>query len=125
MRLLDWLFGKKETTGAATLCDKQAAGAVAVTCQEKNGLAAPIEAKRTTTEHQESQRLPAVEVDNLKRWRESGKARAWVEKRQGCWNHDDWLGLLEELRRSAFWPMQADAVGLVLEDEKRQWLERN
>jgi hypothetical protein len=113
MRLLGWLFGKKEgTTVAAPLQKKDSGTALA----SKHPVAA-VEGKGAAT--------GPLEADNLKRWRESGKARAWVEKRQGRWNHDDWLGLLEELRRSPFWPMQPDAVGLVLEDEKRQWLGRN
>ena len=52
-------------------------------------------------------------------------ARAWVEEHQGNWNHEDWLALLEELKKSPLWPMQPDAVGLLLEDSKREWLERN
>jgi hypothetical protein len=35
------------------------------------------------------------------------------------------LALLEELKRSPFWPMAPDAVGLVLEEEKRERLQRN
>jgi hypothetical protein len=65
------------------------------------------------------------EDENLRRWRESGQARAWVEQRQGCWNHDDWLALLEELKCSSLWPMKADAVGQALEETKREWLQRN
>jgi hypothetical protein len=125
MRLLGWLFGKKDTARAATLCEEQDSGGAVMTCQEGKGLAAPIDAQRSPAGHPASATLACGEADNLKRWRDSGGARAWVEKRQGRWNHDDWLGLLEELRRSAFWPMQPDAVGLVLEDEKGQWLGRN
>ena len=72
-------------------------------------------------------RKPALadEDDNLRCWRDSGQARAWVEARGGCWDHADWLGLLEDLRRSPYWPMQPNAVGLVLEEVKREWLQRN
>lgn len=66
-----------------------------------------------------------LEVENVRRWRASGQARAWVERHQGFWNHDDWLALLEELRGSFFWPMNTDAVGMVLEEIKRERLERN
>jgi hypothetical protein len=48
-----------------------------------------------------------------------------VEQRQGCWNHDEWLALLAELKASSWWPMRADDVGLTLEEIKRQWLQRN
>jgi hypothetical protein len=67
----------------------------------------------------------APEDENLRRWRESGQARAWVEARQGQWGHEDWLALLEALKQSEFWPLDPDAVGLALEDAKREWLQRN
>ncbi len=66
-----------------------------------------------------------AEAENLRRWRESGGTRTWVEERQGRWNHDDWLNLLDELKRSSFWPMSVDAVGLALEETKAEWLRRN
>jgi hypothetical protein len=81
-----------------------------------------------TPPHQEElgKQTPAnPELENLRRWRESGQARAWVEAHQGSWNHADWLALLEELKRSPFWPMNADAVGLLLEENKRGCLQRN
>jgi hypothetical protein len=64
------------------------------------------------------------ETQNLRRWRESGQARAWVEARHGRWGHEDWLGLLDTLRRSPFWPMQPEEVGRLLEETKQDWLQR-
>jgi hypothetical protein len=64
------------------------------------------------------------ETQNLWRWRESGQPRAWVEAREGRWGHEDWLGLLDTLRRSRFWPMQPEEVGRLLEDTKQVWLRR-
>jgi hypothetical protein len=64
------------------------------------------------------------EAENLRRWRESGQPRAWVEARRGHWNHEDWIGLLETLRRSQFWPMEPHEVGRVLEETKQDWLRR-
>jgi hypothetical protein len=64
------------------------------------------------------------EEENLRRWRESGGARAWVEARQGRWDHQDWLALLESLRRSPYWPMRPEAVGLALEEIKQDWAKR-
>lgn len=60
------------------------------------------------------------EAVNLRRWRESGEALRWVQARGGKWNHDDWVALLEQLRGSAYWPMEPDAVGYVLEELKQQ-----
>jgi hypothetical protein len=112
MSIFGWLFGNKEKATAAPPAVKQEPPA------DKVG-AVPPAARR------DGRPAAASEADNLQRWRQSGQARAWVEARRGRWNHADWLALLEELRRSAFWPMQPDAVGLVLEDEKRRLVERN
>ena len=57
---------------------------------------------------------------NLRRWAESGQPQAWVEAHAGQWNHEEWLALLQRLQTSKFWPLEPDAVGLVLEDLKRQ-----
>jgi hypothetical protein len=61
------------------------------------------------------------EDDNLRRWRESGGARTWVAAHEGHWESADWLALLEELRRSPFAPVDAGAVGRLLEDLKLEW----
>ncbi len=61
--------------------------------------------------------------ENLRRWRQSA-APAWVEARHGQWNHQDWLDLLESLQRSEYWPLNPDAIGLTLEELKREYLAR-
>lgn len=112
MRILSWLLGKKTEAGEST--QPASAGSVVV------------QAALASDQQEQDKQAPAnLEADNLRRWRESGQARAWVEARQGYWNHDDWLALLEGLKRSPFWPMNADAVGLLLEESKREWLQRN
>jgi hypothetical protein len=63
------------------------------------------------------------EYINLRRWRESGAAAAWVREHQGQWNHADWLALLESLSLSEFWPLAPDQVGQALEEARR--CERN
>jgi hypothetical protein len=113
MGIFAWLFGSNVKTSAATPAAKPEPAAA-----EKSKPVAPAV-------RPEVRKAVASEADNVQRWRESGQARAWVEARRGRWNHTDWLALLDQLRRSPFWPMQADAVGLVLEDEKRRWVERN
>jgi nucleoid DNA-binding protein len=67
----------------------------------------------------QSREILNVETENLKRWQESGQARAWVEARQGRWDHQQWLSLLEELQHSSFWPMRPAEVGMVLEEARR------
>jgi hypothetical protein len=118
VRIFAWLFGNKQKAVVAPPVDREdrepepEPEPAAV-----NGLGTPAVGQGVDA--------PPSEAHNLKRWRESGQARVWVEAHRGGWNHDDWLTLLDELGRSPFWPMQPDAVGQVLEDEKRQWLSRN
>jgi hypothetical protein len=100
VRFLAWLFGKQDQAPAAAAPEPRAA--------------APAPAKPT---------LPP-EAENLRRWRESGQARAWVEAHRGQWGHAEWLALLEELKRSPYWPMQPEAVGQALEEAKRAWLKQ-
>jgi hypothetical protein len=106
---LRWLLGKQDKTTAAVHEEPTQGG----------------EAREQSSSVPDSQpRTADSETDNLRRWRESGQARAWVEAHQGRWNHNDWLALLDELKRSPFWPMRPDAVGLTLEEIQREWLRR-
>src|SRR5205823_1187148 len=61
-------------------------------------------------------------ADNLRRWQQSGGPRRWVEAHLGRWGHDDWLALLEALRRSEFWPLDQDAAEQVLRRLTAEWL---
>jgi hypothetical protein len=56
-----------------------------------------------------------TEWHNLRNWEESGQPRRWVEAHQGTWDHDDWAALVKELRRSACWPLDLNAAGILLE----------
>jgi hypothetical protein len=58
---------------------------------------------------------------NLRRWHDSGQPRIWVEAQHGEWGHDEWVGLLDLLRRSQYWPLAPEAVGAVLEETKRRY----
>ncbi len=107
MGLFDWLFGKKETAAAPPAPRP----------------AAPAQALAPAPSRPAAPTVP-VEEENLRRWRESGEPHAWVGARQAKWDHQDWLALLESLRRSRFWPMSPEAVGLLLEEIKRDWVNR-
>jgi hypothetical protein len=132
--LFAWLFGKKETQGTATgeqegtPANGAPATATAASPREEprptppREAPAPAPAKAATPP---SPPPPPSEADNLRRWKESGQPRAWVAARKGEWNHGDWLALLDELRRSPYWPMQPEEIGRVLEETKRHWLQRN
>jgi hypothetical protein len=115
--LFDWLFGKKEKT--ATLSAAHAA-APAPSAPARPPAAPPI--PPPVAPPRPAAPPLSAEEENLRRWRESGEARAWVEARKGRWDHQDWLALLESLRRSRYWPLRPESVGLVLEEVKRDWL---
>ncbi len=59
---------------------------------------------------EEDPELELLKQQNLQRWKSSGHPSQWVNHHQGQWTHQDWLGLLESLKRSQFWPMDEMAV---------------
>ncbi len=59
---------------------------------------------------------------NLLRWQQSGEPSRWVAERSGEWNHNDWLALLSQLRKSTFWPMDPDKIGAVVEAARQEFL---
>jgi nucleoid DNA-binding protein len=77
------------------------------------------ELKGTTLEPQEPL-IPSPETENLRRWKDSGQARAWVETHQGHWDHSQWIALLEELKSSPFWPLKQEEIGVALEEVKKE-----
>ncbi|MCC6421509.1 MAG: hypothetical protein IT429_25095 [Gemmataceae bacterium] len=77
----------------------------------------PLDAAAT----EEVLRQVTAEWWNLRYWRDSGQPRRWVEARQGRWDHDEWLALLDSLRRSPYWPLEPVRVGVVLEQAKREY----
>jgi hypothetical protein len=129
MGFLDWLFGKKEEAAPP---GAQASQAMAATKEKAAPTAAPQAseprpaAKETAGPKTTAETLkPSSEAENLRRWRDSGQPRTWVESRRGQWDHAAWLGLLEELKRSPYWPMPPEEIGKVLEAIKQEWLQRN
>ncbi len=66
---------------------------------------------------------------NLRRWRDSGLARRWVEAHQGRWDHAARLTLLDALQKSEFWPIDTVALAQLLEQVRleqrnlRRWEE--
>jgi hypothetical protein len=132
--LWSWLFGKRENPAAPAAEERPSSPLDASTNRpadnsgEKRPTTAPGDPvpERPAPKPVPAKQAPeALEAENLRRWQTTGQARAWVEARRGSWNHDDWLALLEELRRSSYWPLRPEEVGLALEDAKREWLRRN
>jgi hypothetical protein len=60
----------------------------------------------------------------LRLWQQSGRARRWVEERDGRWAHRDWLALLAELQDPALGPLDPEAVAGVLEREGALYRQR-
>jgi hypothetical protein len=137
MGLFDWLFGKSANPAPAQT-DERSPTPTPIATAERTPTptalpanpAVPFEGSKPRAQPVPGRSLApeprpeALEVRNLRRGKESGQARAWVEARNGQWGHAEWLALLETLKRSDLWPMQPEAVGLTLEEIKREWLQR-
>jgi hypothetical protein len=119
MRFLEWLFGKKEESAA--VAHPQPKGSLPVATEK----AKPAPAVTPKPPAAVPKSAPLSEAENLRRWRESGQPRQWVEARQGRWDHAAWLSLLADLERSPYWPLSPDEVGKVLEEVRQEWLRRN
>ena len=46
---------------------------------------------------------------------------SFVKKNNGCWDHEAWLDLVENLKAKGY-KLDPDQVGLLLEDKKTQYL---
>ena len=57
---------------------------------------------------------------NVDRWEQSGEPDRWVECRGGAWGNGDESALLDELRRSSYWPVARDAVVRTLEAARQR-----
>ena len=68
--------------------------------------------------------MSASPKDNLQTWLRGPDPYTWVVWRDGHWNHEDWTCLLDHLRVSQYWPMDANAVGQAVEEIKASYLQR-
>ena len=62
------------------------------------------------------------EEANIRKLSRSPIPMNFVKKQNGNWNHQDWLGFLEYLKGKKYFPIDADRVGLLLEEKKAQFL---
>ncbi|MBX3393492.1 MAG: hypothetical protein KF787_12680 [Phycisphaeraceae bacterium] len=60
-----------------------------------------------------------IEKNNLHFWRRSDMPLMWVMRHPQGWNHDDWLGLLDELKKTRHWPMNEAEIGRTIESLRR------
>jgi serine/threonine protein kinase len=71
--------------------------------------------QRAADEERRFQETVRRMADNLARWLATDQPRAWVACRLAGFAPKDWDALLAELRRSPFWPMNADDARSALE----------
>jgi len=57
--------------------------------------------------------------ENIKRFAKTPIAMNFVKAHNGAWNHTDWLDFLSDLKKRGYYPIDADRVGLILEDKKK------
>ena len=63
--------------------------------------------------------VPVVHEENIKRFAKTPIAMNFVKAHNGAWNHTDWLEFLSDLKKRGYYPIDADRVGLILEDKKK------
>ena len=53
--------------------------------------------------------------------RDSGIPAEFVRRKNGTWNHQDWLEFLAQVRRAGYTTLSDPEVGRVLEEEKMRF----
>ena len=56
----------------------------------------------------------------LHRWDETDHAADWMAAHRDGWDHAEWLGLLEELRDSEYWPLPLDNLAALLHERRKR-----
>ena len=63
-----------------------------------------------------------AEALNLGKLMKSPYVMNFIKRKNGNWNHQEWLDFLADLKKNGFDPIDADQVGLLLEERKAQYL---
>ncbi len=66
--------------------------------------------------------IDSTETENLKKLSKSPLIMNFVKRKDGCWNHHDWLEFLSDVKKKGFDPVNPDQLGLLLEEKKAQYL---
>ncbi|MBN1864225.1 MAG: hypothetical protein JW808_04935 [Victivallales bacterium] len=66
--------------------------------------------------------MASKEETNLKKLMKSSILMNFIKKNDGRWNHEQWLGLLDDLAMKGYKPIDANQVGLLLEEKKEIYL---
>jgi len=59
--------------------------------------------------------------ENLARLAASTIPMTFVRKNEGSWDHEMWLAFLEQIQKKGYSPIDADRVGLILEEAKARY----
>ena len=89
----------------------------------KKPAASPI-APKAEVSAKKSPASPVVskEETNLKKLAESPLIMNFVKRKNGTWNHQDWLDFLSDIKTHGCDPIDPDKVGLLLEEKKTIYL---
>lgn len=66
--------------------------------------------------------MASKKEQNLKKLIKTPILMNFVKKHAGAWDHSEWEGLLAELKQKGYSPIDADQVGLKLEEKKEKHL---
>jgi hypothetical protein len=65
---------------------------------------------------------PDLKETNFKKLARTSVLVNFVKKNNGAWDHQGWLSLLASLKDKGYDPVDADQVGVLLEQKKAQYL---
>jgi hypothetical protein len=61
-----------------------------------------------------------IKEDNLKKLSRTTIITTFVKKNKGEWDHVKWEGLLAEIKKKGYDPIDPDQIGLMLEEKKAE-----
>ena len=65
--------------------------------------------------------LECIKRYNLDQLNHAGILKGFVRRNNGCWDHEKWLVLCEDISLNEFEPIDFDKVGVLLEEEKSRF----
>ena len=112
---------KKETAAktAPKAAQKAAPKAAAKTKTPAKPVKAAVNAAKAAAVKAAAQKASDDPEENIKRFAKTPIAMNFVKAHNGAWNHTDWLEFLSDLKKRGYYPIDADRVGLILEDKKK------
>lgn len=81
----------------------------------------PAKGKKTLKPLASKTKVVHTVDENLARLAASTIPMTFVRKHEGAWNHELWLAFLEMIQKKGYSPIDADRVGLILEEAKTRY----